>query len=153
MRVNNLMWLLREHWSGDLKSMQSELGSLSRSFDSAGAYVDADVAELVHHAKRATLLCITEPRDAQMQNARVPRHEELSSSATGRGYRCADPQPDVRRAFADGTVDGCGRRGSLYAKVRCSGTRSRFSELRGAGSERLRLLYLRIPNIRTFLLC
>ncbi|KAI9456860.1 hypothetical protein BJY52DRAFT_1379845 [Lactarius psammicola] len=121
-REKNLMQLLREHRSRELRKMQREMesvmrGAISRNFDPTAAAAEevpsAEVAALMIRAKQVTFWCTTEPRAAQMRDAvalgevRVMR--KLSPSAVTRGYRSgADPQRHVWCACADGTAGGYG---------------------------------------------
>ncbi|KAH9173731.1 hypothetical protein EDB89DRAFT_1957396 [Lactarius sanguifluus] len=89
MRDKNLMRLLREHRSGELRKMQREMtsvisGAVSRNFDPTSATADetpsAEVAALVDRAKQVTNWRVTEPRSAQLQDALALREVRVMTS-------------------------------------------------------------------------
>ncbi|KAI9439561.1 hypothetical protein H4582DRAFT_1941543 [Lactarius indigo] len=78
MREKNLMRLLREHRSGELRKMQREMesvmsGAVPRNFDPASTAPDgapsAELAELADRARQVTSWHVAEPRSAQLQDA------------------------------------------------------------------------------------
>ncbi|KAH9016132.1 hypothetical protein EDB85DRAFT_2021856 [Lactarius pseudohatsudake] len=89
MRDKNLMRLLREHRSGELKKMQREMrsvisGAVSRNFDPTSATADetssAEVVALVDRAKQLTSWRVAEPHSAQLQDALALREVRVMTS-------------------------------------------------------------------------
>ncbi|KAH8984001.1 hypothetical protein EDB86DRAFT_3084941 [Lactarius hatsudake] len=89
MRDRNLMRLLREHRSGELKKMQREMrsvisGSVSRNFDPTSATADetpsAEITALVDRAKQVTNWRVTESRSVQLQDALALREVRVMTS-------------------------------------------------------------------------
>ncbi|KAF8261961.1 hypothetical protein EI94DRAFT_1744836 [Lactarius quietus] len=91
MRANNLMRLLCEHRSGDLRNMQQELEFVSRGSETAA--VNAEVAALMDRAKNATL---TEPRDAQIQDVLAQREVRVMRSYRPRLLRAGTAAARLR---------------------------------------------------------
>jgi hypothetical protein len=97
------MRLLREHRSGELRKMQLEMrsvvsGAVSRKCDPATAEVtpSSEVAALVVRAKQATCWRVTEPRDAQMQDALALREVRVMTSYRPRLLRAGTAAARIR---------------------------------------------------------
>jgi len=104
MRANNLMRLLCEHRSGELRNMQREMESVmksavSRNFHAAAA--TAEVAALVDRAKEVTLWRVTEPCEAQMQDALAQREVRMMRSYRPRLLRAGTAAARIRSEMFD----------------------------------------------------
>jgi hypothetical protein len=92
------MRLLCEHRSGDLKDMQREMESIMSRVDSRDVVSSADteVAALVDRAKQATLWRVTDPCDAQMQDALARREIRVMRSYRPKLLRAGSAAARIR---------------------------------------------------------